>query len=380
MGQWKIPKPEINNTNQVQKYFMPKRLLTLGIAIWMTGALSAQIGGISIYEFLNLPNSARITALGGTLITVRDDDANLAFSNPAALNPLMHQQLAFNHSFHVADISHGYASYAHHFDKSGITGHAGVHYINYGDFDQTDEFGLLEGTFNAGEYAFTMGAGAQVYEHLAVGANLKFISSQFESYQSLGLAGDLAATYFDTSRNLVFTFAFRNIGTQLTTYREGDPEPLPFEMQLGLSKRLRYLPFRFSVIYRHFNRWNILYDDPNAEPSLLFFGETEDERSRTNIWLDNFFRHFVFSGEFLFGKRDNFRLRFGYNHFMRKELLVTNFGSMAGFSLGAGIKVNRFRLDYGYSAFHLAGGLNHFSISTNLQEFKGRRAITVESD
>jgi hypothetical protein len=359
---------------------MKKRLLALKMALWMAASLTAQIGGISVYEFLNLPNSARITALGGTLITVRDDDANLAFSNPAALNPLMHQQLTFNHSFHVADISHGFASYAHHFERSGITGHAGVHYISYGTFDQTDEFGLEEGTFSAGEYAITLGAGKQVSERLAVGSNLKFITSQFESYHSLGLAGDLAATYFDTSSNLTFTFLARNIGSQLTTYRAGNPEPLPFEMQVGLSKRLRYLPFRLSVIYRHLNRWNILYDDPNGEPSLLFFGETEDERSRTSIWFDNFFRHFVFSGEFLFGRRENLRLRFGYNHFMRKELSVTNFGSMAGFSFGAGIKVNRFRLDYGFSSFHLGGGLNHFSISTNLQEFKGRRMVTVDGD
>ena len=333
-------------------------------------SLQAQIGGINTYEFLNLSASARISALGGTLITVRDDDANLAFGNPALLNSQMHQQLSFNHSFHVAGISHGYASYAHHFAKAGITGHGGVQYVSYGTFDQTDEYGQVNGAFKAAEYAITLGASRQLYDRLALGANLKFITSQLEGYSSLGLAADLAGVYFDTARNFTATIVFRNIGTQLTTYQESNVEPIPFEMQVGLSKRLRYLPFRFSVIYRYFNRWNILYDDPNAESSTLFFGEVDTERSKTNIWLDNFFRHFVFSGEFLFGKRENFRLRVGYNHFMRKELSVDNFGSLAGFSLGGGIKVNRFRIDYGHTTFHLGGGLNQFSISTNLQEFK----------
>lgn len=348
------------------KLFAPA-IFTLILSI---GPISAQIGGINTYEFLNLSPSARVSALGGNLITVRDDDANLALANPSLLNEGMHQQLAFSHSFHVAGISHGYASYAHHFAKAGLTGHAGVQYISYGTFDQTDELGQTLGAFKAAEYAINLGAARQVYDRLAVGANLKAITSQLEGYSSFGLVTDLAGVYFDTARNFTATMVFRNVGGQLSTYQEDNPEPLPFEIQVGVSKRLRYLPFRFSIIYRHLNRWNILYDDPNAEPSTLFFGEVDTERSKSSIWFDNFFRHFVFNGEFLFGKKDNFRLRVGYNHFMRKELSVDNFGSLAGFSFGAGIKVNRFRIDYGYSAFHQAGGLNHFGLSTNLQEFK----------
>ncbi|MCB0569839.1 MAG: type IX secretion system protein PorQ [Phaeodactylibacter sp.] len=349
---------------------MYKILLSLALSFLLSLAVRAQIGGINTYEFLNLSPSARVTALGGTLITVRDDDASLAAANPAVLNGMMHQQLAFNHSFHVAGISHGFASYAHHFQQSGITGHAGVQYVSYGTFDQTDEYGQVNGSFKAAEYAITVGAAHQFYSRLALGANLKFITSQLEGYSSLGMATDLAGIYFDTARNFTATAVFRNIGAQLTTYEGSSTEPIPFEMLVGVSKRLRYLPFRFSITYRYFNRWNILYDDPNAEPSTLFFGEVDTERSKTSIWLDNFFRHFVFSGEFLFGRRENFRLRVGYNHFMRKELSVDNFGSLAGFSLGGGIKVNRFRIDYGHTTFHLAGGLNHFSISTGLQEFK----------
>jgi hypothetical protein len=77
----------------------------------------------------------------------------------------------------------------------------------------------------------------------------------------------------------------------------------------------------------------------------------------------------VFNGEFLFGKKDNFRLRFGYNHLMRKELSVRNLRSLAGFSMGAGLKISRFRIEYGRSILHLGANLNHFSISTNFREF-----------
>ncbi len=350
---------------------MKQTLRTLSLLIALLPAWAqAQLGGLHTYEFLNLSPSARITALGGNLITVRDDDANLALGNPAALNEAMHQQLAFNHSFHVAGIAHGYAGYAHHFDKPGLSSHLGVQYVRYGDFMETNELGEEIGTFQAAEYAINLGAGKQVAERLAVGANLKVITSQLERYSSFGLGADVAAMYFDTSSRFVATMVFRNMGRQVSYFRPDNPEPLPFEIQLGVSKRLRYLPFRFSVIYRHLNRWNIRYDDPNAEPALLFIGEEPTEESASSIWFDNFFRHFVFNGEFLIGPKDNFRLRVGYNHFMRRELSVDNFGSLSGFSFGIGFKVNRFRIDYGYRSFHLGGGLNHFSVSTNLQEFR----------
>lgn len=352
------------------KPVLQNTLLLLFALLLGSSPLSAQIGGLHTYEFMNLSPSARITALGGNLITVRDDDANLALGNPAALNATMHQQVSINHSFHVAGISHGYASYAHHWQDAGLTSHFGVQYVSYGDFVETNERGQEIGTFQAAEYAINLGVGKQVAERLAVGANLKAITSQLERYSSFGLGLDAAATYFDTSSNFVATMVFRNMGRQLSYYRDGNPEPLPFEIQMGISKKLQYLPFRFSIIYRHLNRWNILYDDPNAEPSVLFLGEDQEEESEASMWFDNFFRHFVFNGEFLIGPKENFRLRVGYNHFMRQELSVNGFGSLAGFSFGVGFKVSRFRIDYGHQSFHLGGGLNHFSISTSIQEFK----------
>lgn len=347
---------------------MYKYLLLVFLSLAINGW--GQIGGINTYEFLNLSPSARISGLGGNLITVRDDDINLGFNNPAALNPSMHNALSFNHNFHVAGINSGYAAYGHFVKKWETTVHGGIKYVGYGDFDQTDEFGQVTGTFNASEYAITVGASKELYERLSVGVNAKLITSQLESYNSLGVVADVAAMYHDTASNFMFTVVFRNMGTQLSTYDGEDSEPLPFEIQLGLSKRLKYLPFRFSIIYHHFDRWNILFDDPNSEEPTSLLGEEPTERSSSSIWFDNFARHFIFNGEFLFGKKDNFRLRVGYNHFLNRELSVENFRSLAGFSFGAGIKINRFRLDYGRTTFHLAGGLNHIGISTNIKEFK----------
>lgn len=332
--------------------------------------LQAQLGSQSVFNFLNLPVSPRLTALGGHLITVSDGDANLAFVNPASLQSSTHQFLSFNHSFLVAGMQAGYASYAHHFSGPDLSTHIGISYANYGEMEWTDEYFNSLGTFNAGEYALVMGASKKVADRLSLGMNAKLIQSRLAFYQSGGVAVDLAALYSDTSSKFTATLVFKNIGTQFSPYdEEGMSEPLPFEIQAGISKRLRYLPLRFSVIYRYLDRWNVLYEDPNAESGILQLDGTVQERSASSIWLDNFFRHFVFNAELLLGKQQNFILRTGYNHLMRKELAVNNYGSLSGFSFGFGMKVRRFRVDYGRGVYHLAGGSHHFSISTLLSSF-----------
>ena len=42
---------------------------------------------------------------------------------------------------------------------------------------------------------------------------------------------------------------------------------------------------------------------------------------------------------------------------------------MVGFSWGFGIKISKFHFSYGRATYHLAGGSNHFSLSTNLSDF-----------
>ncbi|MCC6727628.1 MAG: type IX secretion system protein PorQ [Saprospiraceae bacterium] len=346
---------------------MKKHLTNLLVFSALAFNAHAQIvGGNNAFEFLGLPASARLTGLGGHQITVQDDDVAFALSNPATLNPQMHGQLSFNHNFMVSDIGGGYFGYGHHLKKSDITLHAGVQYLNYGQFDATDVTGTVIGDFKAKEQAFTIGAGRKLYERVSVGANLRYISSQFETYNADGLALDLGALFHDTVRQVSVALVLKNIGSQMQTYTGSDREPLPYEAQLGISKRLKHLPFRMTAIYRYLNRWNIRYDDPNSQEDTFLFGE--DSANSDHPVRDNLLRHFVFNGEFLLGKKENFRMRIGYNHLMHKETEVRNLRSMSGFAFGFGFKVKWFRVDFGRSVQHLGAGNTHFSISTNFKK------------
>lgn len=349
---------------------MKQFLLTLLFTAFTLMSHAQRLGGQRVFEFLNLSPSARITALGGQLLAVKDSDLASAYHNPALLNPEMNQQLSFNYNFYAANIGSGYAAYAQHIDKLDMTFHGGIQFIDYGTFDQTDEFEQNLGTFEAAEYAINVGASKQLYENLSVGANLKFITSQLESYNSTGLALDLGAYYRDTSSNFSAALVVRNAGLTLTSFREDNREYLPFEINLGIAQKLKYLPFRLTINYRNLDQWNILYDDPNVVDVGLLGGTEPTERGWFAVNIDNFFRHLSFGGEFLFGKKENFRVRAGYIHRRRAELSVSEFRSLAGFSFGVGMKVSKFRIEYGRAIHHLAGGVNHLSISTSINEFK----------
>src|ERR1035438_299467 len=85
-----------------------------------------QIGGSGTYEFLNLPNSARVAAMGGVNIAVRDSDVNSAFQNPSLLDSTMANQFSVSYVSYFAGIYWGYVAYAMDAGKVG-TFDVGMH-------------------------------------------------------------------------------------------------------------------------------------------------------------------------------------------------------------------------------------------------------------
>jgi hypothetical protein len=327
----------------------------------------AQVGGQSTFAFLKLPQSARVAALGGTLISVRDDDAALGLTNPAMLNRAMHQQMSFNSTFFSPEIAGGYAAYAHQIKRWTVQG--GVQFLNYGKMKQTDETGLQQGEFSANETAITLGVGRKINKYYAFGVNARFISSQIESYQSSGLAGDIALAFIDTSKGFTAGLTVRNVGGQLKTYTPNNREDLPMEIQIGMSQRLKHLPFRFSATLQHLEKWGIRYNDPFIARETNIFGQAQQTDTSLD-WLDNAARHLVVGGEFLLGKKENLRIRLGYNHLLRSELLPKDGRGFVGMSFGAGLKISKFRIEYGHQIRHFVGGSHNISIMTNLQDFQ----------
>ena len=343
-----------------------KQTILLILIMQIMNFASGQIGGSSTYQFLTLPMNARQAAMGGTLYARDDNDIQLSLYNPSLLTTEISNQLMINYTDHFSDVKQGYFAYAHNFKKVGNF-QAGIQYLSYGKFTETDVSGNVLGEFTANDFAFTLGWGRKLDSNFTIGANLKFINSQYQNYNSAGIAADVAASYINTKRRLAISLIARNAGTQIKSFNE-TKETLPFEMLVGISQKLKYAPFSYSVVWQNLEKWDLTYTDPN-DPTDERDAVTNEikQQSKTAKFADKTLRHLIFGLEFQPMKA--FAFRISYNHKHRKEVSVPTHPGMSGFAWGFGIKVSKFQLSYARDIYHPAGAPNYFTISTNLDEF-----------
>lgn len=349
----------MTGTDNLQKSFVCRHALLCLFSVLMLNPTYAQIGGRSAFDAIALPTNARVTGLGGSLITVMDNDIALAQMNPAVADSIMDKQLSLNHNFHFAGIQNGNVAYGKYIEKWGVLTHAAIQYVSFGDFDVTDAFGNVNGEFSAGEVGLLVGTAIQLNERIRGGVNLKFLFGNYEDYSSVGMGADIGFHYKKPDNRTTWAMVLRNVGGELSALG-AERRYLPFDLQIGVSKKLQHLPFRFSIIGHHLQNPYIRYDDPETDVTVSIFGEETYKSSLTKN-IDNLFRHLIFSGEFLLGSKEQLRLRFGYDHLRRQELRTTTFRSMGGFSFGVGFNVKKIKIDYGIGNYHLAGAVNHIS-------------------
>ncbi len=341
------------------------KIFTLFTLLFCASILSAQIGGHNAFKSLEMSPSARVSALGLKLITVGGEDVLLTYENPAVANPKMHKQVSFQHNFFPGGIKHGVVAVGYDAAKLGITFHGGIRFLNYGDIPKTDVFGVKNGNISAGEWAAQVGASRLLSDKWRMGLNLSFLNAHLDTYSASGLSADVGFFYEDTTSRMSYGIVAKNIGTALSTFAGGPKAKLPLNVSIGVSKRLAHLPLRVSATFNHVEQWDITYKDPNAKEDIIIIGEAPKKDNRFGREVDNFFRHVVFSGEFLLGRFEQVRLRVGYNHLVHQEFAVKNVRGLSGFTGGIGIKIKRFRIDYGYTNYHLGGKASHLAISSH---------------
>ena len=320
------------------------------------------------YSFLNSTGFSRVAALGGTLIPIYDSDIQTMVSNPSLINSEINNSLTLSYVDYFSDINFGSIQYGRSFDKVGSFVGT-IQYNNYGKFYYTDETGIQdESRFSVSDYSIYVGWGRQLNDRFSIGANLKFAGIQYENNSSFAIAVDVAGTY-RTKSNWVFSLAARNIGAELYNNYQEVSSRLPFNMQVGMSKKLEHLPFTFMLVYDNIQKWDLSYDDPldlegNYDPMT---GEMK-EKGKVDKFAKNFFSHIVVAGEVNIGK--NLVLRLGYNYGLRQTMKSPTKKGAVGLSYGLSVRVYKFDISYSRSEMHIHGSPNYITITTNLDSFK----------
>ncbi len=321
--------------------------------------LYAQVGGESIYNFLNLTGSARQAALGGKVITLLDD-VNQPLWNPATINQNLDNKLGVNYLNYLGDISYASASYAYMFNQHSGTFHMGVTYLNYGKFIGADEEGVETGEFGAHDLAFSIGYAYNFHgTDFFIGGNLKFINSVIENYSSFGIGADLGFLYFNENRPFLFTVLVRNIGYQVSAYDE-IREKLPLQVDLGAAYEMEKVPIKWHFTFDNLQQWNIAVSNPSNSSTDFDGNETEEEIT----FLNNAFRHLSVGAEFF--PKSVFNIRMGYNFRRASELKLVNTRTFSGFTAGFGLNFNNFSFNYAFTKYHPASNSSTFSLQIDL--------------
>lgn len=338
---------------------MLRKIICLLLVI--TTPIYAQIGGQSVYQFLNLVQSPRQAAMGGKTVTIVDYDVNQAMYNPATINPKMDNHLSTNYSNYYGEVSYGTAGYAYTWDRHVQTLNVGATFVNYGNFDGYDELGNQTGSFSGTEGALSLGYAYNVpWTDLYVGANVKFISSALESYSSFGVASDIGLLYIDEKNDINFGLSLRNIGYQIKPY-ESNREKLPFEIDAGISQLMEHVPIRWHITLENLQQWNIAFSNPNRVENSLDGSAKEEKVS----FFNNAFRHLIMGAE-LFPEKA-FNIRLGYNFRRGQELNILEQRNFSGISAGFSLRFNKVRFDYSYARYTVAANSSIFGVTINLQ-------------
>ncbi len=347
------------------------RNLPLIVLVLTCFVAKAQIGGTSAFTFSLVENSARHTALGGYSLANTSSHPAAGFQNPALINASMHNSASLSYANHVADLNYGFGSYSRSFDSLGSFLFS-IGYYDYGTFIRTDAAGDILGDFTADDYNFQVGYSRKFNNKVSYGANFKFLYSVLEAYVSTAGAFDFGASYMDSSNLLSAGFLIKNLGYQFIRYDDNSPrEPLPFDIQASISKKLEHNPLRFTLVLHNLHRWNNSYINVNARNKEIDL-ESGEVRNQELGFGEKAMRHVVFNVEFVFSER--FQLRSGYNHQRRAELGPENRKATTGFSWGFDIGIKKLQVGYGSAGFFPGIATNYFTVSRDLTSFKKRVA------
>ena len=154
------------------------------------------------------------------------------------------------------------------------------------------------------------------------------VSGQYMNYGKMRHtdANNLGLNYYDPNHDWSLSVVAKNLGGQLKAY-DDEYDPMPIDIQIGASKRLAHTPLRVSATLVDLTHWNY-----------------------------RFFNHLVLGVDASISQ--NFWLGLGYNFRRADEMEIntTEGGSthLAGFSVGAGLSLNRFKVNLAYGKYHVS--------------------------
>ncbi len=277
------------------------------------------------YNFLRLPVSAHAAALGGDNISIIEDDESMIFNNPALLSSVSDKTINLNYMNYMSGANTASASF-NRIIKERVSVAASAQFIDYGKMKETDENNIQTGEFSAKDISIAGYFSYMLTDRLAGGITAKFITSYIGDYNSIAMGVDLGLNYYDPEKEWSVSLVAKNLGGQMKAY-DDQYDRMPIDIQLGASKRFAHMPFRISATLVDLNHLDYKFINHLVAGVDIIISPT--------IWVGA-----------------------GYNFRRANEMKITETDGEsshgAGLSFGAGINLERFKLNLAYGKYHVS--------------------------
>lgn len=277
------------------------------------------------YNFLRLPVSAHAAALGGDNISIIEDDESMIFNNPALLSSVSDKTINLNYMNYMSGANTASASFNRTIKERASVA-ASAQFIDYGKMKETDENNIQTGEFSAKDISIAGYFSYMLTDRLAGGITAKFITSYIGDYNSIAMGVDLGLNYYDPEKEWSVSLVAKNLGGQMKAY-DDQYDRMPIDIQLGASKRFAHMPFRISATLVDLNHLDYKFINHLVAGVDIIISPT--------IWVGA-----------------------GYNFRRANEMKITETDGEsshgAGLSFGAGINLERFKLNLAYGKYHVS--------------------------
>ncbi len=311
--------------------------------------------GTTAAPFLTISTGARAMGMGGAFVSVAND-ASAMFWNVAGIAQLPKNEIIFNHSNWLADISYEYAGITMPLSAIGTLG-VSFTFLNMGEFEQTTEY-QPEGTglnFDASSFAIGLSYARQLTDNFMIGFTGKYIRENIFNSTAQGFAMDVGALFVTPFNGMRLGLAITNFGTKMQMSGDDmlvqvDIDPTIDGNNPNINSNIQTDEFDLPLLFRFGLSMDVIETEMNRLTVAVDALHPNDNAESVNV-----------GGEYTYNNLISFRA--GY-----RALFLAD--SEEGFTVGGGLLFDisgvGLQLDYAYEDFNRLGDIQKFTIFLKL--------------
>lgn len=299
---------------------MKSKFLTILACIVVFAQIVCAKGiGTTMFQILQMPATAYDAALANTTSVGEVS----AISNPSLI-PFLSRSIILSHSIYIEDTKYSVGDVNIPLSKnSGLN--IGFCYFDMGKMDRYIEYGdgyTQDGSFDANDKVFNISYGTRIGESFSLGLTLKYISETIDDTSYSAYAGGLSGLFF-LSNTTYINVGINNLGSDVKGYS------LPTDIYCSLTGAINETAVGILQIDDYYN----------------------DELVEIKIATEKSFD-------------DIFFIRLGYV-IPNKSYGGTNNTFITNLTLGAGLKLKPFYVDYAWLPKGDLGNIHMFTVRVN---------------